>query len=1050
MLPETGSSQIKADNITLDGTGVTIVGTNASHTGMDSDGLGITMNGHTGLTLRNFTIRGFRYGISIQDARGVLIENSNISGNLKDITAPWVGAATGGYGGGILFNRVWQSTVRNDVLTNQSTGLEMNDSHENSIINNKISTGPEGNEAGQVSCWGVRLSGSTANLVRGNIMDYVDRRRYPCHDPGCGDVDSCFGPRPGFLESGDSAGIMLINRSDHNRIISNSATHGGDGIFIGGTNNYNYVYGNDAAYSPHNAVEGTFSEGNIYENNITSNSCYGFWLGYSSRSRITNNEINDIILEGVAIEHGSDTEIDRNSILRGKNFGIHLWNYSGLEPSRDYSIHHNDISLNKIGLQLEDTSRSAIWRNQISNNSEANVSITRNIEGAPDLDISHNNLICQNTTSVNSNLVYLKPVTASKSNETALKAVDGNVINPASTWSPGTLVSGDYWQVDLGAIKSVSEVILYMSANPHDFPDKFKVFVLTTAAPIGGEVPVVNEANRDEKPVAVYDFAPVSGRYIRIVSSETRNWVQMAEFAAFTQQGQNPIACRYSIYSHVSNALEVSALYNWWGKTSEPAIMDSIFDQNDDANLGKVLYNPFLFETVSAPGVASGPGTGPWLSTTSLPQPSAAPFLDRGQQLIIYNDRVYLFGGQGPNNTRLTSVFFSRIRPDGTLTQWVGTTALPVAPFDQVVVRVGNHVYLITGAAAGRAVYFASINNDGTIGAWTSTMPITVTRQSFAAAADGNHIFVVGGNSGGLVPWVEYTTVKSDGSLNPWAYSRPLPEPIQSHAMVVRDGVLYVLAPSSRVYYAPINTDGTIGVWKTTASLPEGRSKFSAFESSSYLYLLGGTSAPDGGASRSVRSVAVLNDGALDQWQDIAQRQSIPDLPEQINGLRVGAYNGYIYALGGYDNNSLFKNTAYYSQFTVPGGCQGGENLTAPFLSGLNGAVSSLTYSGLSTVTVSGLGQALSTSFSDAFYVFADGNGNPVAPYRPTAFTLSLNGRKISDFVYATQQVPSYRPDHRYTFRINAPAGPLTFGVADASPADNTGQYLIGLCGGTP
>src|SRR5436305_1774772 len=50
-----GVIQIAADNITLDGTGVVLVGTNFR-------GYGIRMNGHSGLTLRNFTIRGFDYG----------------------------------------------------------------------------------------------------------------------------------------------------------------------------------------------------------------------------------------------------------------------------------------------------------------------------------------------------------------------------------------------------------------------------------------------------------------------------------------------------------------------------------------------------------------------------------------------------------------------------------------------------------------------------------------------------------------------------------------------------------------------------------------------------------------------------------------------------------------------------------------------------------------------------------------------------------------------------------------------------------------------------
>src|ERR1700712_3838431 len=56
-----GVIQIAADNVTLDGTGVVIQGTGFR-------GYAIRMAGHSGLTLRNFTIRGFDYGISIENA----------------------------------------------------------------------------------------------------------------------------------------------------------------------------------------------------------------------------------------------------------------------------------------------------------------------------------------------------------------------------------------------------------------------------------------------------------------------------------------------------------------------------------------------------------------------------------------------------------------------------------------------------------------------------------------------------------------------------------------------------------------------------------------------------------------------------------------------------------------------------------------------------------------------------------------------------------------------------------------------------------------------
>ena len=71
---EDGLIIIDGDDVTLEGTGVYI-------NGLDYGGYGIVTNGHARLTLRSFDIKGFFYGVRMQGALDVLIEDSNISGN---------------------------------------------------------------------------------------------------------------------------------------------------------------------------------------------------------------------------------------------------------------------------------------------------------------------------------------------------------------------------------------------------------------------------------------------------------------------------------------------------------------------------------------------------------------------------------------------------------------------------------------------------------------------------------------------------------------------------------------------------------------------------------------------------------------------------------------------------------------------------------------------------------------------------------------------------------------------------------------------------------
>ncbi len=376
-----GVIQIAADNITLDGTGVVIQGTGFR-------GFGIHMNGHSGLTLRNFTIRGFTYGIWIENASHVTIENNDVSSNLKDTRTGFLDIGCGGcYGGGLLLRNVTGSTVSGNTLTDQSTGLELIGGGGNEVAGNLLSTGPDGNESRQNSCWGLRLEGSTDNQVHDNTADFVDRERYG-------------------LSSGDSAGILLVAGANRNQIVHNSITHSGDGFFLGNScaraSNDNLVSGNDGSFSPHNAFEATFSSGNVFDHNKADHSDYGFWLGYSHDSRVTGNEIAANASMGIAIEHGHGNEIDHDTITQNP-LGIRLWaadttclfaDCGATCPSADYNLHDNTVTLNTTGLWIENTDGATVTASRVANNRSRNVDV---LGDSPGVVLSRDDLTCLRT-----------------------------------------------------------------------------------------------------------------------------------------------------------------------------------------------------------------------------------------------------------------------------------------------------------------------------------------------------------------------------------------------------------------------------------------------------------------------------------------------------------------------------------------------------------------------------------------------------------------------------------------------------------------------------
>ena len=117
------------------------------------------------------------------------------------------------------------------------------------------------------------------------------------------------------------------------------------------------------------------------------------------------------------------------------------------------------------------------------------------------------------------------------------------------------------------------------------------------------------------------------------------------------------------------------------------------------------------------------------------------------------------------------------------------------------------------------------------------------------------------------------------------------------------------------------------------------------------------------------------------------------------------------------------------------------ETLTVPFRLGAAGVQTTNSYGGRTQVKVRGTGQASNTEWSDAFYIFTNAQGDPVAPYHPEYwFTLWINGVPVDAFV---DRIPPYNPSHVYVFQISAPEGPLTFAVGDLGMGDNAGEYQI-------
>jgi hypothetical protein len=178
-----------------------------------------------------------------------------------------------------------------------------------------------------LSGWGLALYRSSKNLVAKNLFDYCVR-----------------GYSHGVYWRGqDSAGILMFERCCDNVFARNSATHGGDGVFLfagndtvqgrafekgekdAGGSDRNVWYENDFSFAVANSIEATFSRDNwALENDLSGSHQHGVWGGYSSRTVVHKNKIENTVGGAVSIEHGQECAIIANRIL-GNTTGVELW-----------------------------------------------------------------------------------------------------------------------------------------------------------------------------------------------------------------------------------------------------------------------------------------------------------------------------------------------------------------------------------------------------------------------------------------------------------------------------------------------------------------------------------------------------------------------------------------------------------------------------------------------------------------------------------------------------------------------------------------------------
>jgi parallel beta-helix repeat protein len=265
---------IMADNIVFDCSGSSFIG--------DKTGVGILIQRHNGVTVRNCKVRNFDVGIYAMQGRNLVFERNDTSGNYVDDDSIIEDLKPYPHGGMIL-NAVQRSRVAGNSSNGNLHGIQVLNSSRIALVQNTTSKNRG---------WGIYFYSTTASQVFSNTVDYNNRS---CpqwgKDAGCG-----------------SAGIVMTQQSDRNQIGWNTLRYNGDGIYQGNTpesaSNNLEMFNNSIANNVANGIEATFSIGNYIHHNSFDGDNYGAWLGYAQYVRFEFNSVRNARTKSVQADNG--------------------------------------------------------------------------------------------------------------------------------------------------------------------------------------------------------------------------------------------------------------------------------------------------------------------------------------------------------------------------------------------------------------------------------------------------------------------------------------------------------------------------------------------------------------------------------------------------------------------------------------------------------------------------------------------------------------------------------------------------------------------------
>jgi hypothetical protein len=306
---------------------------------------------------------------------------------------------------------------------------------------------------------------------------------------------------------------------------------------------------------------------------------------------------------------------------------------------------------------------------------------------------------------------------------------------------------------------------------------------------------------------------------------------------------------------------------------------------------------------------------GEWNSTTSFNMPRSA------HTSVAYQGYLYVIGGQAfDGNTRYSDVQYAPINSDGSLGMWRNATPLDIGRRSHTSVVHNGFLYVIGGTPSGGGmldrVQYAQINADGSLGPWKITTPFETGRLCHTSIVNNGFLYILQGfYTSALFPLtdVQYAQFNNDGSLGHWQYTNSFYPERWNHSSIAYNGRIYSMGGANwygsyytldDTQYSSFNSDGSLNNWNITKSLVDSLAAFGLVEYNGKIIITGGANIPSGNMN-DVKYTAIQSAGSLGTWQTLT--------PFNIarNSHASVVYNGYIYVIGGGNNEGVLNDVQY-------------------------------------------------------------------------------------------------------------------------------------------